>query len=78
MNQAHYLQLKQFIKIAFHDVNSHRECRDHASQRVMMFSYGRVVGAYAMCGIGFLNAGDHGDIQELDEAYNDAMMVNIH
>jgi hypothetical protein len=78
MNQAHYLQLKQFIKIAFHDVNSHRECLDHASQRVMMYSYGRVVGAYAMCGVGFLSSDDHKTIQELEEAYHDAMSMNIY
>ena len=48
MNQSQILALHQFIKIAHNDINSHKECRDHASHRVMMYSYGRVVGAYTM------------------------------
>lgn len=76
MTQAHYNQLKQFIKIAFHDVNAHQECLDHASQRVMMYSYGRVVGAAAMCG--FLDAGEHETLNRLEECYNDAMGLTLH
>lgn len=77
MNQSQYLMLKHFIQKAFDDINRHKECRDHASQRVMMYAYGRVVGAYAMRNNGDLGADVHEKVQLLEECYNDAMGLTL-
>jgi len=77
MNQTQILTIQRFIMIAHIDINNHKNCRDHASHRVMMFSYGRAIGAYAMCGSA-LGSDTHTKVQRLDEAYQDAMSLTLH
>lgn len=48
MNHDQVIMLQNFIKLAHMEIESHKECRDHISQRTMMYSYGRAMGAYSM------------------------------
>ena len=77
MNQTQIIQLQNFITIAHSDINRHKKCPDHASRRVMMYSYGRVVGAYAMIG-NLLGADTHEKVQQLENCYNEATDLTFH
>lgn len=73
MNQI--LTLQNFIRLAHNDIILHKRHRDHASQRTMMYSFGRAIGAFEMLD------NKTGDIaakrNNLENCYHDAMGLTL-
>lgn len=76
MNPSQILKLQNFIRLAHNDITLHKLHRDHASQRIMMYSCGRAIGAFEMLD------DKTGDIcakrNNLEDCYHDAMGLTLH
>jgi len=71
------LTFLHFIKLAYIDINAHKSYRDHASHRTMMYSYGRVIGAYELLDVKYKTPDICTKRNHLEECYLDAMGLTI-
>lgn len=77
MNQNQVIMFQNFIRLAHIDINGHKLHRDHASQRTMMYSFGRVIGAYEMLDDQFKSGDVCAKRNHVENCYHDAMGLTL-
>lgn len=75
MTEDQIRTIKSFIKGTREAINAHMQYRDNSSLRVLMYSAGRLEGAYCMLGNRCSDSDIHANVHEVYKDYEAAMAL---